>query len=188
MKHIAKGREPRELVAWRAQPGAARDGGGFTAVKDEIRKALVRDQAYLCAYCMRRIEAKPELGGSPPSLAMKVEHWRPQSRAPRARARPAWTQGRRRGRLAPQGRGTRRRVRGAGPGLNHRILVIERRVVIDRAIAWLHAHFADEGFRRGVVRAIAQAESPHDGRAPSFCGTLRLWARGRFRDEIAPVG
>lgn len=226
MRHIAKGREPRELVAWRAQPGAAWDGGGFTTVKDEIRKALVRDQAYLCAYCMRRIDAEPEPGAAPPSLAMKVEHWRPQSRAPELAL--AWsnllgvcnggvgvppadqTCDTRKGDheivLDPQSRvhiatlscrSTGRLVSSVPRlqedldlrlGLNHRILVSERRGVIDRAIAWLHAHFADQGFRRGVLRAIAQAEAPHAGRAPAFCGTLRLWARGRFRDEIAPVG
>lgn len=40
--------------------------------KDELREALLCDQGYLCAYCMRRIYNDP--------VKMKIEHWIPQSR------------------------------------------------------------------------------------------------------------
>lgn len=69
MRAIQKTEEPVELVAFRAVPGATYDGGNFTPVKEKIRESLLNEQYYLCAYCMRRIEA----------LTMKVEHWQSQS-------------------------------------------------------------------------------------------------------------
>ncbi|MBM4343414.1 MAG: TIGR02646 family protein [Deltaproteobacteria bacterium] len=69
MRAITKGKEPRSLVEHRATTHA--DYSNY-ADKDGLRSALVRDQRGLCCYCMNRIEAS----GS----AMKVEHWRCQSR------------------------------------------------------------------------------------------------------------
>ena len=68
MIHIHKGPEPRELVQHRA---AAR-GASYADFRelDALRAALVRDQGYLCAYCMQRIVATPS--------GMKIEHWYPQ--------------------------------------------------------------------------------------------------------------
>lgn len=70
MLRYEKGAEPACLTTLRTTPGA-----GFGSLsgedKKEIREALVRDQAGLCAYCQRRIEASDQ--------AMKVEHWLAQS-------------------------------------------------------------------------------------------------------------
>lgn len=70
MRAIAKAAEPVRLTQYRAQPGAAYDGGNFTPVKEEICRALLVEQGHLCAYCMQRIT----------SDSMKVEHWHSQKR------------------------------------------------------------------------------------------------------------
>lgn len=70
MRAIKKGQEPQELREYRCQPGAVYDGPLFTAVKDAIREQLLREQGYLCAYCMARIDGKQQ--------KIKVEHWRCQ--------------------------------------------------------------------------------------------------------------
>lgn len=67
MKHVRKGKEPRELLQHRLTPGANYDN--FQR-KDVLRQALVSEQGYLCAYCMGRIE--------PAEDKMKIEHWRSQ--------------------------------------------------------------------------------------------------------------
>lgn len=69
MRAITKGQEPRSLVAHRANTHS--DYGNY-ADKAGLRTALVRDQRGLCCYCMTRIEAT--------GTAMKIEHWRCQSR------------------------------------------------------------------------------------------------------------
>lgn len=68
MIHIDKGPEPRELVRHR---NSSRDASyaEFREL-DALRAALVRDQGYLCAYYMQRIDASPS--------GMKIEHWYPQ--------------------------------------------------------------------------------------------------------------
>jgi uncharacterized protein (TIGR02646 family) len=67
MRHIDKGPEPRALTRHRSKPHSSY--GQFP--KDVLHRALARDQGYLCAYCMQRIE---------PDIAhMKVEHWKAQS-------------------------------------------------------------------------------------------------------------
>lgn len=68
MRHIAKGKEPRVLTQYRLQPHASYDQ--FDG-KDELSGALAREQGYLCAYCMQRIE--------PDTAHMKIEHWKAQS-------------------------------------------------------------------------------------------------------------
>ncbi len=71
---ILKRVEPNELTEYRQQPDAVYDGPNFTAVKNAIRKSLVKKQGYLCAYCMRRIE--------PTQKKMKIEHWHCQDTYP----------------------------------------------------------------------------------------------------------
>lgn len=71
-----KGAEPDELRRARSQPDTSYDGL-YQEQKDEIRRALVRDQAALCAYCQRRIAAESE-DPSRPLPPMKIEHWSPQ--------------------------------------------------------------------------------------------------------------
>jgi len=70
MLRYRKGREPNALRAWQATPSA--NWGSLPAKdKDGVRKALLRDQGHLCAYCQRRI--------LPKDGHMKVEHWHAQS-------------------------------------------------------------------------------------------------------------
>lgn len=65
MIHIEKQQEPHELTEYKKQKNAYYDG----CPKDAIRKALLEEQGYLCAYCMRRIHESN----------MKIEHWEAQS-------------------------------------------------------------------------------------------------------------
>lgn len=71
MRHIAKGKEPRALTEHRSK--RARYDDPFKG-KHELNGALAREQGYLCAYCMQRIEPDP--------AHMKVEHWKAQSTHP----------------------------------------------------------------------------------------------------------
>ena len=64
MIYIQKGKEPASLTAYKKQAHAYYDGCN----KDDIRENLLREQGYLCAYCMRRIEKEK----------MKIEHWDPE--------------------------------------------------------------------------------------------------------------
>lgn len=65
---IKKGREPLSLEQYRQQPYASYDG---YPDKEDLRAALLSDQGYICAYCMRRIENDRN--------TMKIEHWKAQS-------------------------------------------------------------------------------------------------------------
>lgn len=69
MRAITKGQAPKSLIEHRANTHS--DYGNY-ADKDDLRAALVRDQRGLCCYCMTRI--------APTGAAMKIEHWRCQSR------------------------------------------------------------------------------------------------------------
>lgn len=69
MKAIKKGTEPKLLIKYRLNKDAIYDGPNFTAVKNKIRASLLKEQGYICAYCMRRISAD----------TMKIEHWQCQA-------------------------------------------------------------------------------------------------------------
>ena len=69
MRHITKGKEPESLTRYRATAFASYDGYDD---KDGLRKSLLRDQGYLCCYCMRRIWAHK----------MRIEHWASQDEHP----------------------------------------------------------------------------------------------------------
>ena len=71
---IEKETEPRELLEYRSKPDAEYDGPEFTPIKDRLRKALLREQGFLCAYCMTRIEDREN--------HTKIEHWKCQSGFP----------------------------------------------------------------------------------------------------------
>lgn len=225
MRWLRKGREPTALRDYRAVPGATWDGVGFTAVKDDLRAALLRDQEWLCCYCMRRISSEerphPANPQAPSLVQMKVEHWRPQARFPALAL--AWsnllgaclggvgvapaeqTCDTRKGEdeialdpcnaahLATLRCSTRGRLESSHAqfqadiderlGLNHRVLVAERRGVIQRALARLNATHGAREYPPTAVRAVVgEAEATTAGRAPELAGTLRLWARGRFPD------
>ena len=62
MIYIKKGAEPKSLKEYRSQPNATYED---FRDKDDIREALLKEQGYLCAYCMSRISKDK----------MKIEHW-----------------------------------------------------------------------------------------------------------------
>lgn len=73
MRYIEKHAEPKSLAEYKKQKNAYYDGCN----KADIRRRLLEDQGYLCAYCMRRISDESSVdGGVPP---MKIEHWFPES-------------------------------------------------------------------------------------------------------------
>lgn len=51
---IKKDKEPVELKNYRSTPNADFDGMG--QVKGTLRTALLKEQGYICAYCMRRLK------------------------------------------------------------------------------------------------------------------------------------
>ncbi len=67
MKHIDKGKEPLSLLAHRKQKNA--DYANIPKkAKSDLRKALLKEQGYICCYCMQRIKEENT----------KTEHWKPQ--------------------------------------------------------------------------------------------------------------
>ncbi|MCY1012284.1 TIGR02646 family protein [Nannocystis pusilla] len=65
MKNIQKGREPAALTQHRQGGGSFEDPGPW---KQELRRALLREQGAICCYCMNRIELE----------SLRIEHLRPQ--------------------------------------------------------------------------------------------------------------
>jgi hypothetical protein len=53
MKRITKQSEPRSLVEHRSQTNADYDN---YSDKDKLRESLLREQGYICCYCMSRIK------------------------------------------------------------------------------------------------------------------------------------
>ena len=66
MIYIKKGKEPDSLTKYKKQKFAYYDG---YKEKDDVREMLLKEQGYLCAYCMRRIDINH----------MKIEHWFPEN-------------------------------------------------------------------------------------------------------------
>lgn len=71
MRAITKDREPPSLGRHRA---ASHSDYANYPFKDDLRASLVKEQRGICCYCMARISAD--------AAAMKIEHWRCQSRYP----------------------------------------------------------------------------------------------------------
>jgi uncharacterized protein (TIGR02646 family) len=67
MKKIIKQSEPRSLVEHRSQTNANYDN---YSEKDKLRESLLKEQGYICCYCMSRITSEQ----------MKIEHWQPQTK------------------------------------------------------------------------------------------------------------
>lgn len=63
MIHIKKTSEPKSLARHRCTPGADFDG----LDKTELRENLLKEQGYICAYCMKRIRDEKDT---------KIEHYR----------------------------------------------------------------------------------------------------------------
>ena len=68
MRFIRKNSEPESLTQYKKQVGAYYDG---YYKKDDVREALLKEQGYLCGYCMKRLESCNQV---------KIEHIVPQSR------------------------------------------------------------------------------------------------------------
>ncbi|NIM14205.1 MAG: TIGR02646 family protein [Candidatus Aminicenantes bacterium] len=69
MKYIKKQNEPTSLRQFRSIPGAVYDA---YRDKDELRQALMKEQGFICCYCMQRIKFETS----------HIEHWKPQSLYP----------------------------------------------------------------------------------------------------------
>lgn len=74
MRRIVKQGEPPELATFRETTPDAHYDGIPGPVKQRIREFLVREQGWLCAYCLSRINDT--------FSAMRVEHWLSQSEHP----------------------------------------------------------------------------------------------------------
>lgn len=68
MRYIKKGEEPKTLTEYKKFENAYYDG---YKDKDEIKEYLLKEQGYLCGYCMRRLSSVKET---------KIEHLVPQSK------------------------------------------------------------------------------------------------------------
>ncbi len=73
MKYIQKSikNEPKSLKEERSTPNPNFD----SCNKDDIRKALLNEQAYICAYCMRRIDNNRDEKAQP---NIRIEHFEGQ--------------------------------------------------------------------------------------------------------------
>lgn len=223
MRAIQKGPEPATLRSYRATPGATYDGKDFTPVKNDIRGALLRNQAALCCYCMRRISSdarpRPTKPDVPPVIQMKVEHWSSQHDSPELQLawinmlgaclgnegapRPDQTCDTRKGddpiTLNPQDPThvatlyckSDGRLESTDPrfqadiderlGLNHRILMDDRKACLDRALDRLKAKYPKSQIPESALRALVdEMEAPVERRLRAFASVLRLWARKRF--------
>jgi hypothetical protein len=66
-------------------------------------------------------------------------------------------------------------------GLNHRILIEERKSALDREVKRLIARYPKGEIPESALRSrIEELETTTDGKLPALCCVLRLWARRRF--------
>lgn len=74
MKYILKSisNEPKSLKEHRSTPGAIYNDCN----KPDIRQALLKEQGYICAYCMQRIDEEVDEDGLP---ITRIEHYEAQS-------------------------------------------------------------------------------------------------------------
>ena len=71
MKYIQKGKEPSTLKKYReTTPNAVYDKG-YVDSGQVLKKTLLKEQGYICAYCMKRISLKRT--NNKPSI--EVEHF-----------------------------------------------------------------------------------------------------------------
>lgn len=73
MIYITKGREPAELVKYKKNGCSDTDFGfdGVNMPKAVVRTQLLKEQGYLCAYCMRRLIDD--------HTKVKIEHYEPRN-------------------------------------------------------------------------------------------------------------
>ncbi len=72
MRQIIKSKEPKSLASYRKKRGAK--FGNDDMPKDELRASLIKDQGYICCYCMKRITLQDDA-----TTNTKIEHFKPQS-------------------------------------------------------------------------------------------------------------
>src|SRR5574344_1453224 len=71
---IRKGSCPQSWRTFARTPGAA-----FTsAPKDDLRASLIREQGYICAYCMKRIDLGIDVNGENKT---RIEHIKAESKS-----------------------------------------------------------------------------------------------------------
>ena len=76
MKKIVKNREPNSLTRHRSQRGNFDNLP--TNDKNELRDSLLREQGYICCYCMKRIPEKNDLNLD--EHGCKIEHFKCQNK------------------------------------------------------------------------------------------------------------
>lgn len=70
-------------------------------------------------------------------------------------------------------------------GLNHRILVADRKARLDRDLNRLRARYPTTPIPLSATRRfIAEVETPTEGKLPELACTLRLWARKRYGSQV----
>jgi len=87
MKYIQKGKEPTCLAELKKQKGATFDDlnrntvGQDKTCKEKVRESLLKEQGYLCAYCMQRISVDRNIELGKPKT--EIEHFKSQHRHPK---------------------------------------------------------------------------------------------------------
>lgn len=76
MRTINKQQEPPELLQYRKKPDATYED----APKEPLQEALLKEQGFLCAYCMQRIDMP--VTGVHANTKIRIEHWQSKSEYP----------------------------------------------------------------------------------------------------------
>lgn len=76
MKYIQKGKEPSTLKIYRETTQNA-SYKGFVDTGQALKKSLLKEQGYICAYCMKRISLKKNALNKP---SVEVEHFLSQKK------------------------------------------------------------------------------------------------------------
>ncbi|MBP5501969.1 MAG: TIGR02646 family protein [Bacteroidales bacterium] len=78
MRQIVKNEEPKSFALYRRNtklsPTAKYDASMQKDVNKELRESLIKEQGYICCYCMKRILLQDNS-----STKTKIEHFKPQS-------------------------------------------------------------------------------------------------------------
>lgn len=80
MKYIQKGNEPTSLEKYRKSvvPGTKEAYEGYSD-KDALREVLLKEQGYICCYCMQRITNElVEVVTGKWQYKTRIEHWAPR--------------------------------------------------------------------------------------------------------------
>jgi len=72
MKYIVKNEEPEKLKKYRKTKNSTYSGFSNNNGKKDVKTELLKEQGYICAYCMKRIDIE----------TIRIEHWKSQSEFP----------------------------------------------------------------------------------------------------------